>query len=135
MSTPPRPIEAYVHGLAGPLGLIEGPEAVALLNYCDMGSYLREHRGVNAYLDRAIAKLRLVSAAYRSTGHGTASAEPQEPAKRSDGRLTTRQAADLLGVTPRAITKAINEGRLPAKRFAGRWLIDPGCVGTTRDRD
>lgn len=132
MTTPPRPIETYVHGLAGPLGLIEGPEAVALLNYCDMGAYLREHRGTNPHLDRAIAKLRLVSLAYRGTGHGTFPAEPQEPAKRSDGRLTTRQAADLLGVTPRAVTKAINEGRLPAKRFAGRWLIDPDRVDTAR---
>jgi len=42
VSTPPRPIEAFVHGLSGSVGLIEGPEAVALLAYCDLGAYLRE---------------------------------------------------------------------------------------------
>jgi len=36
VSTPPRPIEAYVHGLSSPVALIEGAEAVALLAYCDL---------------------------------------------------------------------------------------------------
>jgi hypothetical protein len=40
VSTPPRPIEAFVHGLSGPVGLIEGPEAVALLAHCDLDTYL-----------------------------------------------------------------------------------------------
>lgn len=142
VTTPIRPIESYVHGLSGPLGLIEGPEAVALLRYCDLGQYLREHRGVNPHLDRAIGKLRLVSAAYRGTNGGTSRAEPQEPAQLSDRRLNTQQAAALFGVTPRAITKAINEGRLAAEWFAGRWVIDldhvrtqtNGCTFTRRLR-
>jgi hypothetical protein len=66
VSTPPRPTETYVHGLDGPVGLIEGPAAIALLAYCDLGTYLREHRGVNPALDRAVTVLRLVSAAHRA---------------------------------------------------------------------
>lgn len=135
MSTPPRPIEAYVHGLSSPVALIEGAEAVALLAHCDLGAYLREHRGVNPHLDRAVAKLRLVSAAYRAGSLiSTSPAEPPEPAPRSDGRLTTRQVATQRGVTPRAVTKAINEGRLRAEWFAGRWLIDAATAARYRAR-
>ena len=131
VSTPPRPIEAFVHGLDGPLALIEGAEAVALLRYGDLSGYLRQHRGVNPHLDRAVAKLTLVSAAFRSgagSALGTFRTEPPEPVTRSDGRLTTGQAASLLDVTPRAVRKAIAEGRLPAERSGSRWLIDADNV-------
>jgi excisionase family DNA binding protein len=132
-SPPARPVESYVHGLDGPLCLVEGREAMALLAFGGLDAWQREHRGANAHLDRAVAKLRLASAAYRAgSGISTSPAEPPEPAPRSDGRLTTRQAATQLGVTPRAITKAINEGRLRAEWFAGRWLIDAATAARYR---
>lgn len=77
-----RPIEAYVHGLHGVLALIEGPEAAALLRHCDLSTYLREHRGADPHLDRAIGKLRLLSAAYRAGGGcavATSRARPRGP--------------------------------------------------------
>lgn len=41
--------------------------------------------------------------------------------------LTTRQAAELLGVTPRAVTKRAAAGKLAARKLGGRWIvhIDP----------
>lgn len=135
MSTPPRPIEAFVHGLSGPVGLIEGPEAVALLAYCDLAAYLREHRGVNPALDRAVAVLRLVSAAHRA-GAGravaTSPAEPPQPVPLSGRQLTTKQVALLSGVSRSAVTKAIRQGRLRAEWFAGRWLVDSGDAARYR---
>jgi excisionase family DNA binding protein len=135
VNTPPRPIEAFVHGLNGAVALIEGPEAMALISYCGLDSYSRQHRGADPRLDRAVAKLLLVSAAFRAgTGSalGTFRTEPPEPVTRSDGRLTTGQAASLLGVTPRAVRKAITEGRLPAERSGSRWLIDADNVALYR---
>ena len=120
-----------MHGLAGPLCLVEGREAMALLAFPGLDAYQRQHRGADADLDRAISKLRLASAAFRSgagSALGTFRTEPPEPVPRSDGRLTTGQAASLLGVTSRAVTKAITEGRLPAERSGSRWLIDADNV-------
>ncbi|MGH3810271.1 MAG: hypothetical protein ACRDRU_27355 [Pseudonocardiaceae bacterium] len=112
VTPPPRPIEAFVHGLSSPVALIEGPEAVALLGYCDMATYLREHRGVNPALDRAIGKLRLLSAAYRAGGGcavATSRARPGGPVPPSGERLTTNQVALLAGVSRSAVTKAIRQ--------------------------
>ena len=36
--------------------------------------------------------------------------------------LTTRQAAEILGVTPRAVLKQIMAGDLPARRYGREWL-------------
>jgi excisionase family DNA binding protein len=123
VTTPPRPIEAFLHGLSGAVGLLEGPEAVALLRYCDLSGY---SRGADMALGRAVMKCRLLSAAHR-TGVGTASgtirAKPAEPTPSSGERLTTQQAGERLGITDRGVRKAIKEGRLIAESFGGRWLI------------
>lgn len=37
--------------------------------------------------------------------------------------LTTAEAADVLGVTPRRVVNMIKYGRLPASRFGMVWLI------------
>ena len=36
---------------------------------------------------------------------------------------TPREAAELCGVVPDAIVKAIRRGRLPARKSGGTWLI------------
>jgi excisionase family DNA binding protein len=123
VSTSLRPIEGFVHGLGGPVALLEGQEAIALLRYCDLSGY---SRGADMALDRAVMKCRLLSAAHRagaSTASGTIRAEPAEPTPSSDERLTTQQAGELLGITDRGVRKAIKEGRLIAESFGGRWLI------------
>ncbi|WP_407662558.1 helix-turn-helix domain-containing protein [Microbacterium saperdae] len=38
--------------------------------------------------------------------------------------LSTTEVANHLGITPRAVTKAIHAGRLPATRTGRRWTID-----------
>lgn len=40
----------------------------------------------------------------------------------SDGTWSTRQAAALLKVTPRAVVKAIDAGDLPAERVGREWV-------------
>ncbi len=123
-STPARPVESAIQGLSGPISVIEGAEATALIATFRLVAHSREHRGADPDVDRAIAKLRLCSAAYRArAGSGTFDAEPPEPVRLSDRQLTTGEASHLLGITDRAVRKAITEGRLHAKRSGGRWLI------------
>lgn len=38
--------------------------------------------------------------------------------------ITTKEAADLFGVTERAVRKRITQGSLTARMLGGRWLID-----------
>lgn len=38
--------------------------------------------------------------------------------------LTTTQAAELLGVSERAVRKRITKGSLTARMLGGRWLVD-----------
>jgi len=37
--------------------------------------------------------------------------------------VTTRQAAKLLGITPRAVTKRAAAGKLDGRKLGGRWLV------------
>ena len=69
-----------------------------------------------------LSALRIVAFNHRS-GSGTKSAQGQPSSKESQW-LTTSEAAARVGVTDRAIRKWIAQGRLPATRYGGRWLID-----------
>jgi excisionase family DNA binding protein len=132
-STPARPVESAIQGLSGPVSVIEGAEATALITTFKLDVYSRTTRGANTDVDRAIAKLRLCSAAHRARADpGTFGAEPAEPVRVSDRQLTTREASHLLGITDRAVRKAITEGRLPAERSGGRWLINSEDVARYR---
>lgn len=39
-------------------------------------------------------------------------------------KLTTEQAAHVLGISPGAVRRRINRGQLPATFEGGRWLIE-----------
>lgn len=131
-----RPIESAVHGWDGPVVIIEGIEAAALLRYGGLDAYHRQHRGINPYLDRAIGKLRIASNAHRSrvssSANGSFRAELAEPVPVSGEPLTTQAAGDLLGMTARAVRKAISQGRLAAQQSGRTWLIDPDSVARYR---
>lgn len=44
--------------------------------------------------------------------------------------LTTKEAAELLGITPRRVQELIRNGALTARKASGVWLIDKGSVDT-----
>lgn len=48
--------------------------------------------------------------------------------------LTTTQAADALGVTPRRVVALIKTGRLKATKFGRDWLINPADLDALRQR-
>lgn len=44
--------------------------------------------------------------------------------------LTTKEAAELLGITPRRVQELIKNGALTARKASGVWLIDKASVDT-----
>lgn len=54
------------------------------------------------------------------------------PDLRPDPPLTTTQAADLLRITPRAVTGLISRGRLEARKVGVQWQVDPDSVEQLR---
>lgn len=54
--------------------------------------------------------------------------------------MTVAEAAGIIGITPRAVAKAIQAGRIPARKLPGRtgaYLLDPAEVhafAATRNR-
>ena len=48
--------------------------------------------------------------------------------------LTTREAAERLGITPRRVTALIKSGRLPATKLGDIWVINPEDLELVGDR-
>ncbi len=81
-------------------------------------------RDTDAEAYQVLAALRIAALHYGAgSANGTRSAGAQPGRQDLEQWLTTSEAAEMQGVTDRAIRKWIATGRLPAKRHAGRWLI------------
>ncbi len=86
-------------------------------------------RGQDPGLDHVLNVIRYAASLDPGFGsapgsdHGTSAPVLAEPVPTLELPLETVQAAALLGVTSRAVRRAIAEGRLPANRVGGRWLI------------
>jgi excisionase family DNA binding protein len=119
---PPRPAEHYVHGIGAPAVVVPGRVAAWLERHADLTRLRIERRGQDPEVDAVLTALRLAAAAWRSSATGTDSRNQPELAP-SSPQVTTRDAADLLDMTPRGVVKAIAEGRLPAEQINGRWQI------------
>jgi hypothetical protein len=91
----------------------------------DLRRFRTAHRGEDAEVDCVLVALAAAAAAWRSSVGGTSDENRSELASESSLMLSTSAAADRRGTTTRAITKAIEEGRLRATKVAGRWQIDP----------
>jgi len=65
--------------------------------------------------------------------HGTAGTAPGGPG--AGGRfLAVEEAAERAGVGPRAIRRALVEGRLAGQQLGGRWLVDVASLEAYRHR-
>lgn len=64
---------------------------------------------------------------------GTSDASAAEPTT-SSGPMSTAEAAEALGISSRAVRRAIAERRLPAVRHGRGWLIDRADVRRYRPR-
>jgi hypothetical protein len=136
VNLPPRPAEHLVLGHDGPVAVVSGRIAALLLARAGLDQYHRAHRGEDPELDSTLVALKVTAAAWRATGTncGTATPPSAPPASPSPAWLTTRAVARSLGMTSRAVRKAITVGRLPAQHWAGRWWINPDDVEHLRAR-
>lgn len=116
-----RPPAAYVHGLGGPVVVVPGRVAAWLERHADLGKLRAEHRGADAEISAVLVALGVAAATWRGAATGTTDAATPEPDSPSE--LSTSQAAGLAEVSPRAIRRAIAEGRLPARRAGQRWVL------------
>jgi len=119
-----RPPEHLVHGINGPVVIISARVCAYLNRYAALEEFRIAHRGTDQEVDNTLVAMALAARTWRSSATGTTAAEPPEPAAPLEW-LSTTQAATRLGVTPRAITKAISEKRIQADSIDGKWRISP----------
>lgn len=48
--------------------------------------------------------------------------------------LSVEEAAVALGITPGRVRVLIRAGRLPASKFAGRWMVQRADLGAVAER-
>ncbi|WP_082956779.1 helix-turn-helix domain-containing protein [Mycolicibacter sinensis] len=78
-----------------------------------------------------LSALHLAALSHRS-GNGTKPTAAQADSQKSSSWITTVAAAAQLGVTDRCIRKWIAQGRIPATRHGGRWLIRAHQITATQ---
>lgn len=120
-----RPAEHLVH--TGPSVTLDGLLCAKLNKLLGLDKIRAQLRGKDRHLDEGLLAIRLTAAAYESSSAGTYSAPQPVPVSRSTQQLndtvSTSTAADILGLTDRAIRKAITENRLKATQLDKRWRI------------
>jgi excisionase family DNA binding protein len=109
-------------GAGAPAVILSARTAAWLERYAGLTSLRVRVRGTDPEISRELEDLRRVAMSWRGSACGTTVAPEAEPAAVSPW-LSTGQAAALVELTPRAIRKAIAQGRLKASDHGGRWRV------------
>jgi excisionase family DNA binding protein len=96
-----------------------------LLRDARLGEYRVRRRGADPDVDAVLIAMRLVDLA---TTPGQPVAPTVDTSAPSERRLSPRQAADRLGVSPRSIRRWITRGDLPANRDRAGYVLNPDDV-------
>lgn len=122
MSPSYRPAEFY---LLPPGMFISARFAFYLLRLTNLNEVRTRRRGADLEFDAQAQALRQLAMSYSSSVEvpttGSVAAGKAEPDRRLE--CSPAEAAGMVGVTSRSITKAIGEGRLPASKVGCRWVI------------
>lgn len=125
-----RPASAYIHGHDGPVVVVPARIARILVRQAGLATFHLEHRGIDPELDEVLVALR--DAGHRwAAAHSSVSGTSHDSSDGEDPRygwLSTTEVARQLGITARAVTKAIAAGRLPAQLLGSRWVLNPEDV-------
>jgi len=115
------------------VAVISGRTAAWLLSIADLPRLRIAHRGTDAEVDSQLLALTHVANAWRaatsatSADSGSALDELPEVAPASKV-MTTKTAAERIGITDRAVRLACDQGRIPATRVVGRWQLERSDV-------
>ncbi|WP_146238538.1 excisionase family DNA-binding protein [Curtobacterium sp. MCPF17_003] len=110
-------------GVDGPVVLLSARACAWLLRYAELDRYHLDHRGEDAEIDQSLIALKTAALIWRNTATGTKNAARPELTPDSEW-LSTKQAADALAMTDRAIRKAIRENRLQANTVGRAYRIN-----------
>jgi len=78
-------------------------------------------RGTDPDVDAVLMAITQAAKAWRLTDYGSIPGPLSEPARQL---VSTGKAADILGISGRAVRAAIINRKLPAQRVDGRWQIE-----------
>ena len=123
-----RPYEHFLHGDQ----VIIPAEYAYKLNRLVLNTIRPKVRGADPQLDQVLQALGYAGLRWAESGRGTNVVPQQEPVRPSTQTVSTTAAAAILGITDRAVRKAITEGRLTATAVDGRWRIDRAELETYR---
>ena len=102
--------------------IVPGRIAALIYRLTDLDQIRIGMRGNDPEADAVLLALRIAALKWRSSATGTEQATVAEPAASSQW-LSTEQAAGLLGITPRAVRKAIAQQRLGATQVGRSWRV------------
>ena len=123
MTAPRRPPEAYVHGVGAPVVVVPARVCAWLERHARLNEVRIENRGADAEVDAVLVALRLAALTWRASATGSPVAAKPEATADLNQWVGTKQAADILYITDRAVRLAISEKRLPATQVNGRYRI------------
>jgi len=127
-----RPAGAYIHGTDGPIMAAPARLAAWLEKNTNLNVQRVALRGLNPEIDDELVALHWL-ATWAVTASGTADGSeagtatrllPEPAGELVAEHINVNTAAELIGMSTRAVRKAIAEQRLPASRNGGQWLID-----------
>jgi hypothetical protein len=130
--------EHFLHGERGARVVPTPQRAINVLASSGVLKQIRSLIGAgDPVLDAWAAALVMASLEARHASEVRSTRAPtSEPVASSVRRLTTKQAADQLNKTTRAVTEACVAGRLAAhKDEDGRWRITPAALNAYRALD
>lgn len=91
-----------------------------LEQYANLPQLRVQSRGADPEADAVLADIRTAAAHWRIAATGTPQRQQAAPQPRWYGTTT---AADHLGLAPRTVRLACENGTLPARQIDGRWRI------------
>ena len=108
---------------------LTGRVAALIYSRTDLGRLRTELRGVDPEVDAQLMALHLAALRWRTSATGSEAApEPEVPPSSSTPWVSTSEAADLLGITDRAVRLACKAGAMGARRVGDRWRISREAV-------
>jgi len=111
--------------------IVPADVAAVLLARAGLEEYRIRHRGDSPRVDQVLIAMTTVAIRWREQLAGNGQTGAPDP-ETGPGWLTTRQAAERLGVSDRTVRHRIAAGELPARRFGHVHLIDPADVNHRR---
>lgn len=123
-----RPYEHFIHGNV----VVIPAEYAYKLNRLVLNDIRPKVRGADPQLDQVLQALGYAGLRWAESARGPNVVPQREPVRPSTQTVSTTTAATVLGITGRAVRRAITDGRLPATAVEGRWRIDRAELETYR---